>query len=455
MKLFLKYFTVVCFLTVSGANSAYAQRGKPVKAVDTTIIPQENVPAEVAKSFKKRFATATDVVWRLSGDEYRAEAVVRNVPTEASFKKDGTWLSTTEEFDPSKLPASVLKSVGAFFPKYTLASYKRKTESNKDITFIVGVYEPENLKKRLETKILLDKVGAVIRTIPPEESAVTESPETEQTVDKKTAKREAKMNKEFNKSRRTDIYPTKISESELPPSLLQWVSVRYPDYVYREILYTEDPDFEDEGNLYRIKIQRSGVGQAAAATVWFTRDGDFLKLDDSFRTEEELQKAEQAAVASEQTAAKERTTAKKSTRNEDVEPETPAPIIEERDEIPEEYTAALKLRLPRVKDVTWGEDEAGNWIAYFTDQNGKNEVMFTKTDSVHWVHTKTPVKDFNRIPFAARSYIENNYPKQVSIKQAWSVRAAGVKPYFIVEIYNKKDKSSEILEFWQTGKVKE
>jgi hypothetical protein len=35
------------------------------------------------------------------------------------------------------------------------------------------------------------------------------------------------------------------------------------------------------------------------------------------------------------------------------------------------------------------------------------------------------------------------------------MRAAGIKPYFIVEIYNKKDRTSEVLEFWQTGKLKE
>lgn len=454
MNSFFKYFAIVCFLTVLAANSAYAQKGKAVKAVDSTIISQENVPVEVTKSFKKRFATATGVVWRFSSGEYKAEGISRNIPIEASFKKDGTWLSTTEELDPNTLPSAVVKSIDAYFKKYTLVSYQRKTDNNKDITLIVGLYEAENVKKKLETKIWLDKTGAIIQTIAPEEP-IANSSEPEKVDEKKAAKEESKMNKEFNKSRRMDIYPTKILEGELPSSLLRWVSLRYPEYTYKEILYTEDPEFEDEGNLYRIKIQRSGVGQPAAATVWFTRDGDFLKVDDPFHTEEELQKTEQAALALENAATKEKSNPKKEIRMEKSEVEVAAiPVIEEKD-APEEYVAALKLKHPRVKNVTWGEDEEGNWIAFYTDQNGKNEVMFTRTDSVSWVHTKVPIIDFNKIPFGAQTYIENNYPKQVSIKQAWSVKAAGIKPYFIVEIYNKKDKSSEILEFWQTGKLKE
>ena len=36
---------------------------------------------------------------------------------------------------------------------------------------------------------------------------------------------------------------------------------------------------EEEGNIYRIVIQRNGINQPYA-TVWFTRDGEFLQLID-------------------------------------------------------------------------------------------------------------------------------------------------------------------------------
>ena len=454
MKSCLKIFVILSILMGIVHCSSFAQKGKTIKPADSTIISQENVPAEVAKAFKKRFATATDVVWRSVEGNFVAECMSRSIPTETKFKKDGTWLSTTEELDPNTLPSACIKSINAYFQKCTFVSYKRVTESNKDITLIVGIYETQNVKKKLETKILLDKVGAIIRTIEPEEPTEATASDTENAVDKKKAKQEAKAEKELDRDKNKDNHPVKILESELPYSLLQWISRRYPEYVYREILYTEDPDFEDEGNLYRIKIQRSGVGQAASATVWFTRDGDFLKVDDPFRTEEELQKAEQDALAKEKANTSQNEDDAKAKKAKTKTEQTPERIIIEEDEVPAEYRAAMKLKYPRMKEVTWSEDEDGKWIALYTDLNGKNEVLFEKTDSIRWVETKTPISDFNRVPFAARSYIEKNYPKQVAIKQAWSVKSAKVKPYIIVELYNKKDKSTEILGFWQTGKLK-
>jgi hypothetical protein len=462
MKASGKIFVVMSILMGMALCSSFAQKVKAVKPVDSTIISQENLPAEVAKAFKKRFAAATDVVWRSIEGNFVVECVARSIPSEAVFQPNGTWLSTTEELEPNTLPSACVKSVDSYCQKYALVSYKRKTESNKDITMIIGVYEAHNIKKKLETKILLDKMGTIIRIIEPEEPAETPAPEAAPPPlsEKKKSKQDAKEKKEFDKDRRLDIYPTKISENELPPALLRWVSLRYPEYVYKEILYTEDPEFEDEGNLYRIKIQRSGVGQTAHATAWFTRDGDFLKVDDPFHTDEELQQAEQEALAAEK--ARESKADSKPEKAKDpktTEKAQPAKteqvkIVTDEEEIPKEYIAAFKLKYPRMKDVTWGEDE-GNWTAFFSDQNGKNEVVFENTDSVKWLETKTPMADLNRVPAAVRTYVEKNYPKQVSIKQAWTVKSAQVKPYIIIELYNKKEKSTETLEFWQTGKPKE
>ena len=459
MKSSCKIFIVMSIFVGMLPFLSFAQKGKEIKPMDTTVIRSENLPVEVSKSFKKRFATATDVVWRSVNGNFVATCVMRNIPTEAVFQKDGTWLSTTEDLDPSTLPAVCAKSVASYFKKYMLTSYKRKTESNKDITFIVGVYEEQNVKKKLETFILLDKAGIIIRTIEPVESVETTDSETGTSSDKKKSKQEAKEQKDLDKDSRMDSRPVKISENELPPALLRWIALRYPGYVYKEILYTEDPDFEEEGNLYRVKIQRSGLAQYAGATVWFTRDGEFLFVDDPFRTEEELKEAEQKSLAAEAAKeAKEKEEPKTSKGNNDAKTEkakTSQPFLFDIEDVPEEYRIAMKQKYPRVKEAKWTEDDLGDWIAFYTDPSGNNEVFFEKTDSVRWLETKTPVSDLNRVPFGARSYVEKNYPKQVSIKQAWSVKSAKVKPYFIVELYNKKDKLTEILEFWQTGKIKE
>ena len=458
MNLNCKIFVMMSVFVGFALCSSYAQKGKTAKTVDSTIVSQENLPVPVSKSFKKRFASATDAVWRQIEGNFVVECVAKNIPTEAEFQADGLWLSTTEALDPNSLPSAYAKTVNSYFPKCVINSYKRKTESNKDITAIVGVYEAQNVKKKLETLILLDKAGAIIRTIEAAEPDVPAASEEDNTSDKKKEKLDAKTQKAMNKDKGLENKPIKISENELPSDLLRWVSLRYPDYVYKEILYLEEPDlFEDEGNVYRLKIQRSGVGQAANATIWFTRDGDFLKLEDEFRSEEEIQQAAQNALDAEKSRYdKDDRTAKGKTQAK-VEDNKPLITMIDADEVPEQYRTAMKQKYPKAKEVTWGEEvkeeNASNYIAYYIDQAGKNEVFFEKTDSVKWLETKTPIADLTKVPASVRSAVENNYPKQ-EIKQAWNVKSARVKPYVIVDLYNKKDRTTETIEFWQTGKLK-
>jgi cellobiose-specific phosphotransferase system component IIC len=122
MKHSLRIFAIMSILMGFALGSSFAQKGKVTKPVDSTIVSPDKVPAEVAKAFKKRFASAADVVWRLIDNNFVVECVARNIPTEATFQKDGTWVSTTEEFEPSTIPSVCLKSVDAYFPKYTLVS---------------------------------------------------------------------------------------------------------------------------------------------------------------------------------------------------------------------------------------------------------------------------------------------------------------------------------------------
>jgi hypothetical protein len=70
------------------------------------------------------------------------------------------------------------------------------------------------------------------------------------------------------------------------------------------------------------------------------------------------------------------------------------------------------------------------------------------------MYTKTLLNDINRIPSAIRTSVERNYPK-AQIKQGWAVKTSKTKPYYTVELYLKKTKESQYLDFWATGKPKE
>jgi hypothetical protein len=415
--------TGLLFLALS--VSAFAQKGKSKeqKVIDTTLVAEENLPVEVLKSFKKRYATATDAVWRFYKDEgqiYKVNCIYRNIPSMASYTKDGTWKETMEEWEIDRLPSACIKSIDIYYQGYQINAVKRQSTENKDNDmFIVSIFEKQNIKKKLETTVYLDRSGKYIRAEEPLETDVKETGNDK--IDKKQAKEEEKFNKEFEKSSKVDARSVKLTEDELPSSIQRWVAVNYPEYIYKDISYEEYDEFEKEGEIYQIIIQRNGINQPHA-TAWFTRDGNFLKLEDDFKKEE-------------------------------VQEETQIVVPEVKREVKPEIITAFETKYPRAKNSSWEENEDRDWEVSYTDQYGQNTATFSdKSNS--WLHTKTLVSDINRIPSAIRTYIDKNYPKE-QIKQGWSVKTSDTKPYYTVELYSKKTKESQHIDFWVNGKLKE
>jgi hypothetical protein len=288
--------------------------------------------------------------------------------------------------------------------------------------FIISIFEKQNIKKKLKTIVYLDKSGKYLYAEEPIET--DEKVSITDNINKKQAKEEEKFEKEFEKSKQVDVRSVKLTENELPWSIQRWVSVNYPDYIYKDIAYEEYDEFEEEGEVYQIIIQRDGINQPHA-TVWFTRNGDFLMLEDNFKKKEEEQEQEQEQITVEKV----------------------------KREVKPEIITAFETKYPRAKDVSWEENEDGNWETSYTDQYGKNTATFSN-QSNDWIYTKTLVAEINRIPSTIRTYIGKNYPKE-QIKQAWHIKTPDTKPYYTVELYSKKTKEYQYLDFWVNGKLKE
>ena len=113
---------------------------------------------------------------------------------------------------------------------------------------------------------------------------------------------EAERKEEERKEQQLRLeHEQKLAEAkkELPNNLLRWIDLRYPKnkYFYTEILYLEEPDFKNEEKVYRIKLQRKR-NEIDNATVWFTWNGKFLKVEDTSRTEEEVEEDARNALRS-------------------------------------------------------------------------------------------------------------------------------------------------------------
>ncbi len=414
----LKMVAILLIGIILCGSVAYGQSKndpkKPAKKaskvqVDPTLLSEDKVPAPVLKTFKKRFSTATEMQWHSTPNDtiVMVYYVMREVPMESEFGASGYWIETRETADPEKLLSACYKTLDVFYQNYKVKSAYKITRSDKNNQFLINILEPQNAKSQQLTKVYLDKSGRFIKAEAPEEKMGAE----DNVVDKKASKEEAKIKKEFEKDRQLDIYPAKISGDELPNSIQRWIDKNYPDYLVKKVDYTTDEDFEAEGNIYIIMIQRSGINQPYA-TVWFTRDGDFLQLQDDFKKEQTV-----------------------------VEEKVKRPVTEE-------VKRAFEEKYPTVKTVQWEEDEDGNWVGNFTDKYGQNYAFYS--NSGVWFYTRNVI-DYAKVPYAVRTAVETNYPKY-TVMNAYKVSAPEKKPYYTIELYLKKDKSTLIVDYQQTGK---
>ena len=382
---------------------------------DENLLSEDKVPATVMKTFKKRMMNASDVRWyRKPGDSvYSVKCVVREQNTLGKFTDKGKWVSTRTELEKDRVPSAVYKTINQFYPSYKFVTAGKELRADKQDFFAVEIIEKANAKSEGITTLYLDK-SARIKYI--EEPDFTKAdPSTKLTAEEEKA--EKQLEKEFAKDRKLDIYPVKsISASEIPNAIHKWTTTYYPEYIYKNIRYEEDDEFEKEGNIYIILIQRPGVGQPYA-TVYFTRAGEFLKLVDEFRSEEEIE-AQMAAKR--------------------------APAA-----VPMNVAAAFKARATDANDVSWSQDEEEQWVASYTDKKEQSKQMVFTADA-YWVCTRTAIV-LSKVPSSVRSYVESNFAN-TEVRECWSVTDPQTKLYYTARLYNKKTKLDFDMSFNQSGK---
>ena len=385
---------------------------------DPDLISEDKVPAQVMKTFKKRMMNASDVKWsHRQGDSiYTVKCVVRDQQTLGKFTDNGKWVSTRTTLEKEKVPSAVYKTINQFYPSYKFVSAGKELRADKQDFFAVEIIEKANAKSGDITTLYLDKSARIKYIEEPNFGAA--DPSTKLTADEEKA--EKKLEKEFAKDQKLDIFPTKsISADEIPEAIHKWTRTYYPEYVYKNIRYEEEEEFEKEGNIYIILIQRPGVGQPYA-TVYFTRTGEFLKLEDEFRSEEEIE-AQMAAHR--------------------------APAA-----VPMNVAAAFKAKVTDAIDVTWSQDDDDNWVASYKDKKEQKKETAYSIDAF-WLYTRTALP-LSKVPSTVRTYVDKNFA-HTEIKNCWSVTDPQTKLYYMVDLYNKKSKVDFSMSFTQSGKPME
>lgn len=392
-----------------------SSKKKGGQKTDENLISEDRVPAPVIKTFKKRLMNASEVKWYYKpGDTvYSVKCIVREQNTLGKFTDKGAWISTRTELPKDKVPSAVYKTINTFYPSYKFVSAGKELRKDKQDFYAVEIIESQYARSGDITTLYMDK-SARIKFIEEPGIAVS-NPATKLTAEDE--KDEKKLEKEFAKDQQLDIFPVKsISPDEIPVAIHKWTDTYYPDYIYKNILYEEDEEFEDEGNIYIVLIQRPGVGQPYA-TVYFTRTGKFLKLVDEFRSAEEIE--------------------------EQMLKNQPPPVV------PMNVAEAFKARVTDANDVSWDKDEDDNWLASYKDKRELDK-QTVYTDEAVWVCTRTLTPQ-NKVPTSIVSYIGKNF-SNTEIQECWAVSDPQTKLYYHVKLYNKKNKLEFDMDFTSSGK---
>ncbi len=384
------------------------KKSKKTKPQDPDLVSEDKLPEAVLKTFKKRFLNATEAKWYKKSEDtvYRVTCVLKEQNAEGYISQQGTWINTLTELNPSKLPSAIYKSISEFYSDYTVIAAWNEIRMDKNNQIIVDVVEGKNKQSEIITKMFFDKNRKIIKIV---EKEVEE--EKNEEISDKEMKEEARLEKEFKKHQKMKYDASNINESELPSGVGLWIAKEYPEYLIRKAEYKEFDEYPNYGSIYKVLIERPGVNQPYA-TGYFTHNGTLIDVIDNFKKVEEKK--------------------------------------EERRKVSKEIVAAFKEQYPSIDKVEWEEGENGTWIGVYEDKDMESKATFSANAT--WLQTTTLIEMENKIPSSIRNYVSKQLPDKV-IETCYLMSKPGIKPYYNVTLYEKKSKTTTVLDFTTSGKI--
>lgn len=375
------------------------------------IISENSVPPIVKKNFIKKFPKADQVKWfNKQGDTiYTIKCIFREQDNEIQYTASGKWISQKIQLDEKSVFPAVQKYLDKTYRKYEFVSCEKRVTFDKNAGgFDVKIYELKNKKKKLETTILFDKMGKLVKTIDPETSY-------EEVTEKETSA-DRKFDQEYNNTA-TNVdnegqSGTKVNQKELPSDITSYISANYPGMKIKSSFLR---DIDDLGMCYEVTVAREGINQESTLLI-FDKMGKFIKNDSGQEISETVkttQKTEKVAF-------------------------TP----------PDTILNSFKVKHPKVSKCTWEAGEENDFIASYTDGTGAHKSHFS-ADGI-WVKISTVMNPENVSP-NIKTYVEKNH-KGYKIISARNVKKADKKTYYEVDIQHKKTADTQSLEFNQAGK---
>ena len=118
-------------------------------------IPQNQVPSVVVNQFNTDFPKAKDVDWELKNNVYNVDFEQGWKDIEVWYSAEGKQIKVEEEITKSKLPKTVVATIGKDYPSFKIDDVEKITEADK-VTYKVEIED-----RKIERTLFIDKNGTV------------------------------------------------------------------------------------------------------------------------------------------------------------------------------------------------------------------------------------------------------------------------------------------------------
>lgn len=126
-------------------------------AMSAQDLKMELVPTNLADSFKKSYASATNVEWEMEGKDYKVEFDLGTMENEIWYSVDGNILKTEKEISANEMPRAVASAVKTKYSDYKVDAVEMKEQNG------VKTYEVEIEKGWFkERNMVIDANGKVL-----------------------------------------------------------------------------------------------------------------------------------------------------------------------------------------------------------------------------------------------------------------------------------------------------
>lgn len=141
------------------SKSGQIQEVKRPEVLKNQYLLTVDIPDDIARKFKGRFARAQNVTWETSEGNYIATFIYREMPTSAEFTDSAVWVQTIAEMDIKSLYSPIARKLDSDYREYKPIYAEKVTRKDRN-----NYYYVELIAKRKDTDpqklgLYFDKTG--------------------------------------------------------------------------------------------------------------------------------------------------------------------------------------------------------------------------------------------------------------------------------------------------------